>query len=174
MGSPPSPMLHAYTLQRLAGTAVRKTGCPRASMSYTLRRFYDNVFKRWRLVLPGWPRHISFQNLSYLRKAELIELLERLEDGRLRFEEVDEVEYYAHANDIKGVAPGEFERIGNAHPGRSDNKKSRFNRETGEPISRTRRLRLSGAKTPKYCYTVPEVQVWVEVPPLRKRCVRRS
>lgn len=143
-------------------------------MSYTLRRFYDNVFKRWRLVLPGWPRHISFQNLSYLRKAELIELLERLEDGRLRFEEVDEVEYYARANDVKGVAPGKFERIGNAHPGRSDNKKSRFNRETGEPISRTRRLRLSGAKTPKYCYTVPEVQVWVEVPPLRKRCVRRS
>ncbi|PIL29400.1 hypothetical protein GSI_09452 [Ganoderma sinense ZZ0214-1] len=142
---------------------VRKTGYPRANMRFTARGFHDYVFKRWRLVLPGWPRHILFQNLSYLRKAEVLELLELLENGRLRFEEVDEDEYYAHTNDIKGVAPGQFKRIGNAHPGRCDNKKSRFNKETGEPVSCTRKLRLSGAKTPKYCFAFREV--WVEGAP---------
>ena len=166
---------HAYFLWLLASvTVVCKTGDPRAKMRYTAAQFYENVFKRRRLLLPGWPGHIPFQNLSYLRKAELLELLECLEDGALHFAEVDEDVYYAHANNIKGVAPGKFKHVGNFHPGRSDNKKSRFNKETGEPISSTRKLRLTGAKTPKHCIEFREV--WVEVPPLpsRKRLARGS
>ncbi len=142
-------------------------------MPYTPRGFYEYVFKKRRLLLLGWPSHIQFRNLSYLRKAELLELLELLEDGALVFEEVDEDQYYAHAKDVESVAPGKFTCIGNLHPGRSDNKKSRFNQQTGEPISHTRKLRLSGTKTPKYCVEFPW-EVWVEVPPRRKRSARRS
>ncbi|KAI1790012.1 hypothetical protein LXA43DRAFT_526606 [Ganoderma leucocontextum] len=152
---------------------VRKTGNTRAKMRYTAMGFFQSVFNKWRLVLPAWPRHIPFRNLSYLRKAELLELLELLEDGTLEFEDVDDELYYAHhGRDVKGVAPGKFQHMGNLHPGRSDNKKSRFDKQTGEPISATRKLRLTGTKTPKYCFDFPEV--WVEVPPLRKRSARRS
>ena len=111
--------------------------------------FHQYIFKKRRLRLP-WPLDVRFCNLSKLRVDELARLLEYLQDGALYFYKVSDWEDYAFANDIEGVAPGRFDNLGSLHSGRSDVKKSRFDRATGRPISSRRRLRLAGTKTPKY------------------------
>ncbi|EJF55731.1 hypothetical protein BD309DRAFT_1080999 [Dichomitus squalens] len=119
--------LRAEVRIRLKNLIIDATGDPHAAMWYTPSLFYHK-----------------------LHKGELLRLLDFLKDGSIYFYEVSDWEYYAYANDVEGVAPGKFEGLGSLHSGRSDVKKSRFDKVTGQPISTRRRLRRTGVKTPKY------------------------
>ena len=117
--------------------------------------FHQRVYVNRRLDMKGWEKlNLPFRNLSHIPvgKESLLRIRDAFLNDEIYFVKVSQEELSNHVEDILGVGPATFEPqdIGRHHPGRSDQKKSRFNHKTGEPVSKKRRCRPNGVKTPKY------------------------
>ncbi|KAI0349998.1 hypothetical protein OH77DRAFT_1431485 [Trametes cingulata] len=126
----------------------RLTGDKSAAMRWTMLAYHQYVYVRRRAKLVGWPKDIPFTNLSSLNKPVLLALLRRWRKGALRFLPVTETELMENARHPELVSPGMCSH-GPPLVCRDDIKCSRFDKTTGEPVSKNRRLRTKGATTPK-------------------------
>ncbi|KAI0364275.1 hypothetical protein BV20DRAFT_1116465 [Pilatotrama ljubarskyi] len=124
------------------------SGDKSAAMHWTMKTYHKYVYVRRRAQLVGWPKTLPFKNLSKLNKSVLLALQRRWREKTLRFVRITEDEAMKNARHPERVVPGRCEQ-GPPLICRNDIKKSRFDKTTGEPVSKKRRLRIKGATTPK-------------------------
>ncbi|KAI0642471.1 hypothetical protein C8Q79DRAFT_213606 [Trametes meyenii] len=146
------PALRGHLRRVFKRSLVRITGDKSASMYYARSTYFAHLYNRRHVQLKGWPSNIPFTNLSRLRKAELLILYRCWRKKRMYFVVVDEDEVRANARHPERVSPDIYD-VGPHSISRNDNKTSRFDKQTGLPVSEKRKLRTSGAKSSK---TVPD------------------
>ncbi|KAI0665453.1 hypothetical protein C8Q78DRAFT_561483 [Trametes maxima] len=142
------PTLRGHLRRVFKRSLGKITGDKSASMYYARSTYFAHLYCRRHVQLKGWPSNVRFTGLDRLRKADLLLLHRRWRKGQMYFVVVDEDEVRANAHHPERVSPD----ICDAGPpsiSRNDNKKSRFNKQTGLPVSNKRKLRTSGAKSCK-------------------------
>ncbi|KAI0324761.1 hypothetical protein GY45DRAFT_1340572 [Cubamyces sp. BRFM 1775] len=145
--------LRAKLRKIMKASLVRLTKDKTAKMWWTMHAYHQYVYMRRRARLVGWPSDVRFADLSTLKKPTLETLHRRWRRRALRFERITEAEAFANSRHPERVVPGAECDEGICHQGRDDIKKSRFDKETGLPVSSRRKLRLKGATSNKLVET---------------------
>ena len=122
-------------------------------MHWVPAHFHEWTFRKHRLKILGWDPAVPFVHPSSIPggKVVLRALCNAWESGATRFEEVsgEELARYAASRFTAEVVPGAFGELGRTHPGRSDVRRARVDRETGKPVAkRPKRGSRTGVKTP--------------------------
>ncbi|KAI0323634.1 hypothetical protein GY45DRAFT_1332398 [Cubamyces sp. BRFM 1775] len=106
---------------------VEFTGDPRATMRWTVYRFYKDIFLRYAANLVGWPPHIRFENLSKVSMptSTVNVLLRRWEKGVMRWETPTPEELDAAAADWRTASPSPLFPEETVRYGRNDIGKQR-------------------------------------------------